>query len=347
MINNLSNQPDIEELKKALYINETLVEPAYQLYRMTSQHDGRFYWRMNGDGTFSYYASVTTVEKQTSGPNHHLIDWMLQKGKELAEYERDSASEYGTFMHATINVFNVNGRFPIAEFGSYIDVYSIKETIRHGTRDWTHKGPRDLLAWMQFCWDYEVVFLAIEVMLCDDELEMAGAIDVVCEITIMEDGFHGEMYKSGPRKGEPKLTKAPRRVRCIIDLKSGRKGFYDANVRQVKGYELLWNRNYPQYPVEKLFNWSPKDWRKQPDYNFTDQTGKVSENEWMHMVGLYKERHGKSYRTTREVFTKDVLVMGESAEGVLVHVPLEDYMRETSATKVVDASNFESVGDWL
>ena len=72
----------------------------------------------------------------------------------------------------------------------------------------------------------------------------------------------------------------------MIDYKSGRKGFYVSHEIQLKVYQELFESVFPDYPIEKLYNFSPKDWISNPGYNLKDQTECESHAMIPHLKGL-------------------------------------------------------------
>src|SRR5690606_18783260 len=102
--------------------------------------------------------------------------------------------------------------------------------------EWHANAKRDVLALAQFIREHNVRPLGVEVCLASDEMGVAGTIDLPCKMTVMQDGDWGEVYKSGPRKGETKITKAPVEVTAIVDFKSGMKGFWESHEIQLHLY---------------------------------------------------------------------------------------------------------------
>jgi hypothetical protein len=132
--------------------------------------------------------------------------------------------------------------------------------------------------------------LAIELCLWHPD-GYAGAIDIVCELDVEEKGFFGETYASGVNKGQPKESKRTVRVRAIVDIKSGRKGFYESSEIQLHAYKAMMAYHFPEEEmiISKLFNWSPKDFRGAvPSYNLKDQTDSKRAKKLPHLVSLAK-----------------------------------------------------------
>jgi hypothetical protein len=101
-------------------------------------------------------------------------------------------------------------------------------------------------------------------------------------------GFNGEVYKSGPNKGKPKESKSIKKIIAIVDFKTGRKGFWESYEIQLLAYKMLVEENYPDLKIDALYNWSPKDWRSNPDYNFKDQTNTRAQRKLPYLIELYK-----------------------------------------------------------
>jgi hypothetical protein len=135
--------------------------------------------------------------------------------------------------------------------------------------------------------------LAIEICLWHPIDGYAGAIDIVCEMDLIEKGFFGEKYLSGVNKGQPKESKQVRRIRAIIDIKSGRKSFYESAEIQLCAYKEMWNIHFPEFPVDKFMNFSPKEWRTTPSYNLKDQTDSRNAQKLPHLVALAKIEDSK------------------------------------------------------
>ena len=85
------------------------------------------------------------------------------------------------------------------------------------------------------------------------------------------------------------------RIDAIVDFKSGKKAFYDEYVLQLALYKEMWNENFPDKTITRIFNVSPKDWtktaKKAPSYNFEEQTDKPIIEQLPFLLELYKMRH--------------------------------------------------------
>jgi hypothetical protein len=173
-----------------------------------------------------------------------------------------------------------------------LTIFLTSKNIPLDRLSWADELKRDVLAFAQFMIDCNVKPLAIEICLYHPTDGYAGAIDIVCELDIEEKGFFGEVYASGANKGNPKETKQVRRVRAIVDIKSGRKGFYESHEIQLQAYKEMWNIHFPAeegfIDDIKLYNWSPKEWRSAPSYNLKDQTESRNAKKLPYLVSLAK-----------------------------------------------------------
>lgn len=241
----------VEEMTAMFFDEKTLIEPPYKVWQLNSKGH-RYYYRYDDAGNPEFFPSVTTILSQTLPKAPHLINWIANKGIEEAERYKGERAAYGTFMHAAFEELLINRAYDLdglkGKLKEYIEVYRLPDDFIHYADDLK----KDVLAFAQFVLDYDVRPLAVEIALVHPYYKYAGMIDCPCTMRA----------KIG----------SDDRINAIVDFKSGRKGFYEENEIQLGMYRDMWNVNFEQFPVTRIFNFSPKDWRKKPSYNLKEQT---------------------------------------------------------------------------
>ena len=181
-----------------------------------------------------------------------LIKWIADKGIDEAERYKAERAAYGTFMHAQFEELIINRFYDLdglkAKLKDYIDNNKLPADFIYYADDFK----KDILAFAQFVLDYDVKPLAVEIALVHPVHNYAGMIDLPCTM----------LTKPGSKEY----------INAIVGFKSGRKGFYEEAEIQLHLYAMMWNENFPDIPIDRVFNFSPKDWRKKPTYNLKDQT---------------------------------------------------------------------------
>ena len=240
----------VEEMK-AMFFDGALIEPPYKVWQLNSKGH-RYYYKYDENGTPEFYPSVTTILSQTMPQSPFLIKWIADKGIDEAERYKAERAAYGTFMHAQFEELIINRVYDLdglkAKLKDYIDNNKLPADFIYYADDLK----KDVLAFAQFVLDYDVKPLAVEIALVHPVYNYAGMIDLPC--TMLEKPGSGE------------------RINAIVDFKSGRKGFYEESEIQLHLYKMMWSDNFPDIQIERVFNFSPKDWRKKPTYNLKDQT---------------------------------------------------------------------------
>ena len=255
----------VEEIRAVYFNADALREPEYRLFQLNS--DGyRYYYRFNENGDPEFYPSVTTMLKQVMPTPPALLDWMIANGKDGSVEKRDIAAAYGTFMHGQFEQLIINRRYDFDNASAVLLDYMEKNNIPESLfSQWIVKIRKDVMAFAQFVRDWNVKALAIEIGLFHPEFHYAGCIDLPC---VMTDSKTGKTFTA------------------IVDFKSGRKGFYEEHELQLHLYREMWNVNYPDKPIERVFNFSPKDWRKSPTYNLKDQTESENAKKLPYLLAL-------------------------------------------------------------
>lgn len=241
----------VEEMTAMFFDEKTLIEPPYKVWQLNSKGH-RYYYRYDDNGNPEFFPSVTTILSQTLPKAPHLIQWIASKGIEEAERYKGERAAYGTFMHAAFEELLINRTYDLdglkGKLKEYIEVYRLPDDFIYYADDLK----KDVLAFAQFVLDYDVRPLAVEIALVHPYYKYAGMIDCPCTM----------LSKIG----------GDERINAIVDFKSGRKGFYEESEIQLGMYRDMWNVNFEQFPVTRIFNFSPKDWRKRPSYNLKEQT---------------------------------------------------------------------------
>jgi hypothetical protein len=278
-----------EELMVPEYISVSwLTQQPEVVYRL-DRAGHRYYYTIDEGGNPSFFVSVTTLIRQTLPTSPHLIKWIADMGSEESKEYAEEKANYGTFLHIQCGHLLINAKYDLDKVRDYLMDYIEDHHLPMSFMQYEEELKKDILAFAQFIIDYKVVPIAVELVLTHKEYGVAGAIDLVCEMDYEESGYFGEVYRTGPQKGKPKLSKQTRRIVAIVDLKSGKKGFYESSEIQLHCYKDMFESNFPAIKIDRVFNWSPKEWRGHtPSFNLKDQTGSKSAKKLPYLVALAK-----------------------------------------------------------
>jgi len=251
-------KPLVETLDPYLFLDPSIILPPVRFRRRNFAGD-RFYFTAADDGTLAYYNSVTSVCSKALPKSPFLTNWQISWGSdEKAEEMLQQSADYGTLFHILINRF-AQGEVLAGDLEEDVLDFFAKNALkwdlqrtpwlRDSRTGWADRLANDIRCFHAFFVEREVKILASEIILGSPTLGIAGAIDLVAEIT-----FNGK------------------RVRCIVDYKSGRNGFYESHELQLALYREIYNENFPDEPIELIFNFAPTEWRKTPTYKLQNQS---------------------------------------------------------------------------
>lgn len=239
----------VEQMKAMFFDKNALIEPQFPVYQLNTK-GYRYYYKYDEAGEPQFFPSVTTILAQTMPESPFLKQWRDKLGAEAADRYRDERAAYGTFMHSLFGELLINRSIDLDSVQDKLKVYIEQKQLPVDFIFYADDLKKDVLAFAQWVADYDVRPLAIEIALVSELKHYAGMIDLVCTLN----------------------TKEGRKT-AIVDFKSGRNGFSEEHELQLHLYRDMWQENFPEHPIDKVFNFSPKDWRKEkPTYNFKDQT---------------------------------------------------------------------------
>jgi hypothetical protein len=268
--------------------------PSYKVGRV-NYGNGRSYIRLLNNGTlenpFRLYTSLTTAINSCAPMERPLLEWYCKWG--LAESERllKLSQHYGTLMHQEIGFYLIMNYYDFDTIQERVSAYlSTHNYWQPETDNWAEDLKYDIAAFIAFAQEHEVVPMGIEYVLLSEK-GFGTLIDLVCKIKIKEKGFHGEVYKTGENKGQPKETYKVIEKTAIINFKSGKHGFYRSNGIQIECERQLWEENFPDVKIDAAMNWAPKEWRTAPDWTLKDWTGEIEQSEVDAVLALAEIRY--------------------------------------------------------
>ena len=303
--------------------------PNYKVGRVNFGQ-GRSYIKIDQDGTlaqpFRLYTSLTTSIAQSMPTPKALEDWKFSLGKKEADRQMKVRAHFGTMMHIEIGKFIMEGVYDLDKCDEVVENYTSDNNFwDNDCTLWAHELKEDMLAFVQFYNDYEIVPLGLEYVLLSDSRGFGTPIDLVCYMTVTEKGYWGEVYKSGDRKGEPKETAKRIKKRAIINFKSGRKGFYETHGIQMECEKLLWDENFPESPIDIAMNWAPADWKTTPGYKTKEWQGTTSQAEINAILVLAQIRYQAKAEKRQYMNISGVISTADSVAGALQFEDVEDF----------------------
>lgn len=251
----------VEEVKALFFDASAFVEPPTPLYRL-DRSGHRYYYHFDDNGNPVFYPSITTLISQTVPTSEFLIKWISDIGYDRAESYKNERAHYGTFMHGEYAELLISRVYDLDKLKERLIGYVQSKGLPLDFVDYADDLRKNILSLAQFIIDVDLTPLAIEIPMVHPEMKFAATLDLPCEMT-----FKGK------------------RFRAIIDFKSG-KNFYEANEIQLHGQKEIWNHHFPDRPVERVFNWRPKDWRIAPTYELKEQTNSVNSEKLKYIVAI-------------------------------------------------------------
>lgn len=284
-----NKEEDIVEECTPIYKSKEVNFELPTMFRM-SNSGKRWYFTVENDTPegVKFHPSVTTVIQNTTPMSYGLQKILGEKGNDGFWQFMNEAADYGTFLHEEISHYLTRSEYNFDIIRERIDEYVQKKFITYDTSKWYRRVQKDLVSIMQFFIDHKVKPLLIEgVVKYQDKYgrTVAGAVDLLCKMTIQEKEYWGEVLKSGPNKGQPKETTREKEVVAIVDFKSG-KNFFDDHALQLHMYKLAAEQSFG-IPIDKIYNVGPVDFRDDPAYHIKDQTEARSIEKTPYMIAQF------------------------------------------------------------
>lgn len=261
------------ELVQAVYLsqqNQDLQIKGGNMRRLNAG-TGRYY--VNSDK--EAFCSSTTFTGAVLPQSKHLDSWrmkMLQylgSTQKVEEYVLATA-DYGTLLHIAVgefckttkekplNLFELEGWF----FSEFYDVLKFPKQVANAATDDIMK---DFIAIVQFFHDYDCTVIAVELPVYFRTTEVLGERTInPCGGIATQIDFVVKMRKT---------PKSKEYHNVLVNLKSGKSGFFDTHLYQLLAERDCYNARFGDVlPIHEVANLAPNNWRTKPTYKFKLRT---------------------------------------------------------------------------
>ena len=291
---NIHVKSEIIESIKAEFLDEDYIREQSYIIKRINKPSGRYYIRINDDDSIIYGPGVTSVLFSQMPLSSYLLEWQrnisAQYGADYYKWYMKQSAGYGTYLHVLYgkllrgDSFLLNQDSLLANMQLFFlekNEYDYLEV-----KKWYHGEKRnlekDILCFIKFCQDYKVKPIAIEYPFVykargkdNDLYNYSGTIDLVAQITLTD-----------KEKKEQQIT-------ALIDFKSGLNGFYESHEIQLYPYMKAWDAEQSDNQVEKVYNFSPSNFRMKTGvkYKFKDQTKSKSIWKWDYYLEMFHREY--------------------------------------------------------
>ena len=223
--------------------------------------------------------SFSAIVNKCAPTSWYVIEWYAKHGLEYCRWYLENSANYGTILHILCGYLARGNKIStnLEEINLMMEAIAEKNNIDwKECQKWMEIEKRnvrkDIFGWCKFCQDYEVRPIAIEYPVMHKRGRWAGTIDLVCWMTIPETNVQ---------------------IKAMIDIKSGLdKNFYENHEVQLHAYKPLWDEEWPEFKIDKLFNYGCHDFRipiksSVTPYKLKDQTDSENAFKWKYWVAMY------------------------------------------------------------
>lgn len=276
IVNNIKKVPlfdySLEEIK-SLYIDDSLKFRKEKIYRVDTSI-GRQYGIVKGKKIF-IYPSVTTIIHKYHPMDINLLKWYAEKGWDESHALLKELANYGTFIHILFCDLVLGKNIDLVELENRIKEFIEQKNVDPSTiniKDWKNKAKQDCIGFIRFINDYRINPVSVEIGLASHKGGYAGTIDLVAYG--FWDGKNNEL--------------------AIIDFKSGRNDFYSDYSIQLEAYRNMWNENYPDKKIYKIFNYGCKKYnfpigKSVTPYRFENQSKNSCNYKWKIYLSMLRK----------------------------------------------------------